>query len=305
MKEKHRKNPRKSLVEDHFSIDKISFALLGPLAQDANRARDYHDYFNIISLPIVCALNALCWNFQDASLASFTSVDGIESMWRGYIGDPTVDLTRDPSHFYRFTFVSILYVFLDLAFVILLPKCVRSPSTIIIHHVVTLWYMTTSLNRSMHWAMGACLSVEINTWFLILRRVINKDGVDVWRRVGSYVNVNVALPENPCEKKHPRDAVVIGADGAVTRVRKRTRCTIKLVSICFYITWILIRIVVYPLLIPVFYKKWHDESIRTNLWIPSLIIAPIFQTFLTYLNLKWSIDLVRSKCKGRGPSRGL
>ena len=40
------------------------------------------------------------------------------------------------------------------------------------HHVVTLLYLAAPvLFPEFRWAMGACLTVEINTWFLIMRRV--------------------------------------------------------------------------------------------------------------------------------------
>jgi TLC domain len=43
------------------------------------------------------------------------------------------------------------------------------------HHIVAIAYLSAPVAfPEFRWFMGACLSVEINTWFLILRRVIYK-----------------------------------------------------------------------------------------------------------------------------------
>lgn len=43
------------------------------------------------------------------------------------------------------------------------------------HHAVAIAYLSAPLYWSEYrWFMGACLTVEINTWFLILRRVVYK-----------------------------------------------------------------------------------------------------------------------------------
>lgn len=44
------------------------------------------------------------------------------------------------------------------------------------HHIVAILYLSAPLALpQFRWFMGACLSVEINTWFLILRRYKRKD----------------------------------------------------------------------------------------------------------------------------------
>ena len=97
--------------------------------------------------------------------------------------------------------------------------------------------------------MGACLSVEINTWFLILRRVLYK------RK----------------DRIHPI-------------------CT-ELVSFSFYVTWIAIRIFLYPMIMYIFIQMAYDKIIETGvLWHWPMIFMPV-HFFLCILNLKWSYDL--------------
>jgi len=46
---------------------------------------------------------------------------------------------------------------------------------VIQHHIVAIAYLSAPVAfPEYRWFMGACLSVEINTWFLILRRVVYK-----------------------------------------------------------------------------------------------------------------------------------
>ena len=118
------------------------------------------------------------------------------------------------------------------------------------------------------------MSVEINTWFIIARRRWN----------------------------HP------------------LAC-----SFFFYLTWFGIRLILYPILVIQIYKEWKDYSAKTGTHLNIIAIAPIFQVrsglrhivvdhifnffklFLTYLfqqvllvclNVKWTIDLFKSKMKG-------
>jgi len=96
--------------------------------------------------------------------------------------------------------------------------------------------------------MGACLSVEVNTWLLILRRVVYK------ARDSSYL-----LKEA--------------------------------VSLSFYLSWIVIRVFIYPAILVVFLQMAYTEVIATDqLWHWPMIFIPI-HFFLCLLNLKWTYDL--------------
>lgn len=99
------------------------------------------------------------------------------------------------------------------------------------------------------WFMGACLSVEVNTWFLILRRVVYK-------------------------RKDEIPPLIIEA-----------------VSICFYVSWIVIRCFIYPAIMVCFLQMAHERVVETaQLWHWPMVFIPV-HFFLCLLNLKWSYDL--------------
>ena len=99
--------------------------------------------------------------------------------------------------------------------------------------------------------MGAILSVEINTWFLILRRILYKSGDQVSASIWAK----------------------------------------KAVSMCFYVSWIIIRCFVYPALLIEFLRLSWLAIIESNRWFhwPMIYIPAHF--FLCVLNLKWTYDL--------------
>jgi hypothetical protein len=50
---------------------------------------------------------------------------------------------------------------------------VRSPVVILSHHICAALYMLIPLHYPQyHWCMAACMTVEVNTWLLIARRVV-------------------------------------------------------------------------------------------------------------------------------------
>lgn len=115
--------------------------------------------------------------------------------------------------------------------------------------------------------MGIVLSVEVNTWFLILRRVIYKS----------------ATPENPV---NPTVA--------------------WLVSGMFYISWVVIRCFVYPAVMVkiLFLAKELIEETGTCLHAAILFIP--FHGILCALNLKWTYDLFKpivNRWVGTGPKQ--
>jgi len=103
-----------------------------------------HDIFNLISLPIVIASNvALFLNWGLVRLYVFVAVFSV-------------------------------YIFLDLVWVVVLPRCVASPTTIIIHHIFTALGLLAMLIMDFDFCiLGASGGfIEVNTFFLILRRNI-------------------------------------------------------------------------------------------------------------------------------------
>lgn len=249
----------KSLVEDHFHIDE-AFRLLGPLTQDSNLARDLHDLFNLVALVPVVLLNLWNWTCSDIGTAcGVLAGRSVTEMWTG-------------EAFGVFWWTTTLYFILDIMWMLLLPQCVKSPKVILQHHLATLGYIIIPYLRPRYgWLMGACMLVEVNTWFIIARRYFNKRGL------------------KPCAPGVP----------VATSLRLLT------VSFCFYVTWFVIRLGFYPYLLVVIVNEWFKYSIEVGTPLNLIAVCPVMQLVFIFLNLKWTVDLIRSKLKGFGPAKGL
>ena len=102
------------------------------------------------------------------------------------------------------------------------------------------------------WCLGALLSVEINTWFLILRRILYK------RR-----------------KENKRSFPILN----------------QAVSVSFYVSWIIIRVFLYLAMLAYFLMLTHGAIVETGrYWHGPMICIPV-HFFLCVLNLKWTFDL--------------
>jgi hypothetical protein len=118
------------------------------------------------------------------------------------------------------------------------------------------------------WFMGALLSVEINTWFLIARRVAFKHG------------------EQRGKELHP----------LIT----------KSISALFYISWIVIRCGVFPGVLVVFCQIGAEIYGREGFVLPMLFV-PVHAAFCA-LQLKWTYDLFKpivTQWLGMGPKTGI
>jgi TLC domain len=226
---RHRNNNQHRLLEDHYRVDRVKnnprslVVLPGVPSHEDDWARDSHDFFNLVVLVPVVVLNVMNWNWE--KLMYSTSAKQAFSIQRAWTGE----------WFYWFFFVTLLYFVTDLVWIVSVPTCVKSPATIIQHHVATILYLLIPYSRpDYQWCMGACMIVEVNTWFLIARRVFNKQGFPPWVLNLSVVSIRV-----------------------------------KLISIFFYLTWILIR---------------------------CLLSVPLHAAFCV-LNLRWSYDLLMSKVR--------
>lgn len=243
---------KKSMIEDYYRVDRVdadqNVVLPGVPSYDADWSRDVHDFFNLIILIPVVVLNALNWNWD--ILLSFSGGKSLEDAWTGDWNNI----------FYNFT---LFYFGLDLIWVMLVPHCVKSPFTIIVHHILCITYCSLPLFiPKTYYIMGLCMSVEANTWFLIARRVFNKQGFSPW---------TISLPP-------------------LFSIR------VKLISIFFYLTWVLIRIIVYP---SVVFKLINLYDLhRKNKYIAKYcLVATMFQLALCFLNLKWTRDLAMAKIR--------
>lgn len=154
------------LADQHFPTESL-YNLLRPLGVPTGH--QLHDMYNLAALPVLCAF---CFRFL-----------------------------RTGESFEAFVLVAYGYFFGDLAWVLLNPSCVKSPGVIAGHHVLTMLYMLyPCLYPQLRHYMAMCLTVELNTFFLILRRV--------WH--------------------------------------------VPPVSVAFYLSWVGIRLLVYPYLLGVF-----------------------------------------------------
>lgn len=190
----------------------------------------------------------------------------------GVLAGKSVPEMWDGGFFLLFWWTTLGYFIADILWVLILPHCVKSPKVILQHHVVTIAYiMIPFLYPQYGWLMGACMIVEVNTWLIIARRYFNRRGLKAFS---------------------PGVPLI-------------TSCRLLAVSIPFYLTWFVIRLGVYPFLLLVlvseWYKRWQEVGSPFNI----LLITPAMQSVFIYLNLKWTVDLARSKMKGRGASKGL
>ena len=249
---------RRLLVEDHYRVDPDDKTLLPglPINDDEDVIR--HDFFNLIALVPVVVLNALNWNW-DVLLDPRSNLT-MRQAWTGEWFPP----------FYA---VTMGYFVADLIWVLLGPRCVKSPGVIVQHHVATLLYLIIPYRHPEDgWLMGACLSVEVNTWLLIARRVFNKQGFGPWVINLSCVSVRI-----------------------------------KLISIMFYVTWFFIRCYVYPLIMKVLFSLLLADAERTgSIFRTHYMIALPLQSVFCVLNFKWTFDLFMSKFRAMrsgGPTK--
>jgi len=243
---------KKSLIEDHFRVEKNiggkRLALPGVPNYEDDWARDSHDFFNLIVLIPIIVLNIMNWNWD--LLFNLGKKQHLDDAWTG-------------EWFYLFFWSTVSYFVADLIWVLILPNCVKSPRVIIQHHIVTMIYLLIPLHQvERRWCMGACMSVEINTWFLIARRVFNKQGFPPWIIDLSFVSIRL-----------------------------------KFISVCFYVTWFSLRVYLYPLIFVYVTKLYIQESKRKGTYINIDLVPPVLQFVFCVLNLKWTFDLIMSKLR--------
>lgn len=246
------KRRNRHLVEQHFKIDEENHVLLPGVPQyDEDLARDFHDFFNLIFLVPIIALNVLNWDW-DKLFRGIHSKEGIPFVhcWTG-------------EYFEVFFYTTLAYFIVDLVWVSVVPRAVKSPSTIIQHHIATILYLIIPFYvQSFRFLMGVCMSVEMNTWFLIARRVFNKQGFPPW---------TIDLPY-------------------LFSVR------VKLISIFFYITWVSIRCILYPYVLVVFYRMVERGMLREHEKMFMMVGACLHSVFCV-LNARWTMDLINSKIR--------
>lgn len=217
-----------------------------PSITESDLARDNHDYFNIIALPFVVVSGGMNYDFPSGS----------------YNGD----------YFWTMWMTTLLYFFLDFSWVVLVPTCVNSPGVIVKHHVVAILYLFAPIfYPDYRWLMGTILSVELNTWFLICRRIVYRS-----HYCPIYPTVNPMIT--------------------------------TAVSTLFYTTWILIRCFLYPYVLIIFLYMYKDAVESTGKYFFTETIFIFVHAALCVLNLKWTQDLFTPIVKrwfGTGPKKSL
>lgn len=266
----NRKNSRRSLVQQHFKIDKENHALLpGVPVHDDDFARDMHDFFNLIFLVPIVVLNVLNWDWDALFYGKSSGVGGAGNHHNIFKGQAAAAASGIPflhawtdEYFHMFFWTTIAYFTIDLLWVCIVPKCVKSPSTIIQHHIAVFLYLIIPyFYPQFRFLMGVCMSVELNTWFLIARRVFNKQGFSPWQLdVPYFISVRV-----------------------------------KLISIFFYITWIGIRCGIYPYVLYVMAVPLRHIDKEGAVFVR--YIAMTLQSAFCFLNAQWSLQLLNSKIK--------
>lgn len=240
---------RTPLFEQHFRVDsKRNLVLPGVPKHEDDWQRDSHDFFNLIVLIPIVALNVMNWNWE--KMFKLKKNETIANAWTGQWFD-------------LFLLSVYLYFIIDLLWILLVPKCVKSPGTILQHHVITMLYLLIPYFRpQLRWCMGACMSVEVNTWFLIARRVFNKQGFPPWIIDLSFVSIRI-----------------------------------KLISMGFYITWIGIRCILYPVMMVFLANLWWKTSREVGTVFNIDLISPLMHSSFCILNFKWTYDLIMSKIR--------
>jgi TLC domain len=260
---------RKPLIEQHFNVERNELGrtrvLPGAIKHEDDWNRDMHDYFNLIVLVPIVALNIMNWNWDILTNCCYTSIFGMANTGfsKKYQEQLSIPNAWTGDYFDLFFWVTLTYFVVDLIWIVIVPSSVKSPSVIFQHHIVTMLYILIPFYRpEVRWCMGACMSVEINTWFLIARRVFNKQGFPPWSFDLGFVSIRV-----------------------------------KLISICFYVTWIAIRDILYPVMMGYIVNRWWTESQKVGTYINIEAIPPVLHAIFCILNLKWTYDLIMSKVR--------
>jgi len=243
----------RSTIEHHFNIDS-SFRLLGPVAEQTNLTRQVHDFFNLVALIPIILLNIMNW----ASPHTLWGPEGLRK-------DVSLEMLWEGGFSEEFWWLSLGYFVFDFLFVFTFPKCVHSPEVVLCHHVAAMNYiLVPKFFPEFMWVMGAVMSVEVNTWFLVARRAFNTAG------------------EKPF----------------TTGISLFKSFRLGFVSCCFYVSWICNRLLVNMYVLTYIIRTYMDFMV--NSLPPPLdirLVALIVQSSLLSLNIKWTVDLVRSKLK--------
>lgn len=202
----------------------------------------YHDIFNLGALFFLVIINLANW-----------TISNYQFVWTGI-------------HFEFLKQNFLLYFLIDTTWICLCPRSVKSPMIIYIHHGISIVGLLLIPNHISK-LVSSLFFIEINTWFLICRRLFNNKYLEKYK----YLNI----------------------------LGKVVNTDIKLVSILFYISWIYYRLIVMPQLLYSMILITLNSQSYTNISIC------LVQGILTLMGIKWSKDLLISKVRKQRTSSGL
>lgn len=148
-----------------------------------------------------------------------------------------------------------IYMVMDGIFVCTLPQCVKIPKAIIVHHMASLAAMTIPWqhNATHGYTLGIFMLADFNTLFLLLRKMMMRT-----------LKTNEGMP----------------------------RILFLAVSACFYFTWVVVRLILYPVwLFTVSCPEWVAAWERTGRPANLFVVMPCANLFAVLLNFKWTWDL--------------
>jgi hypothetical protein len=76
-----------------------------------------------------------------------------------------------------------------------------------------------------------------------------------------------------------------------------------LLEILFYGTWVGLRLILYPYLIPLYLRLYLEDSALFGTHWNVVLLAPLLQTYLTGLNFWWTITMLRQLLTRRNQAK--
>lgn len=207
-----------------------------------------HDIFNLFSLSFIIYLVYINWNIQ------FN--DNFYNL---------VTLNYNGQYFFYLWKSSFLYFIVDSLWLILKPQSVKSPKTIIFHHIIILLTFMVPYYRFYQCGklMSISLTVEINTLLLTFKRVLFNNC--------NYSNLLMNILH-------------------------------FFIVLSFYLSWFIIRLIMFPIITNEVYKLYMQEYLESNNLINIYTFPLVSQSLLCCLNYKWTFDLYKIKLSNKDKS---
>lgn len=137
-----------SFIQHHYQFDEERKEVLpGMLKYENDLEQESHDFFNLIVLIPMIVLNIMNWNWE--KMFNLKKKETILDTWKG-------------DWFDQLFYATALYLFVDLVWILIVPKCVKSQPTIIQHHIFTTAYILYFyFEPDKRWAVGAYMSAQV------------------------------------------------------------------------------------------------------------------------------------------------